>query len=210
MESVLIDADRLKKIVHYDPETGEFTWLPRTPDMFKSGYRTAEGNCANWNARYAGTKAGAFDHYGRVQISVDDRLYKAHRLAWLYMTGEWPPEGLEVDHRDVNHANNKWDNLRIATRIENSRNRPVRRDNKLGIKNVSFDWERNKYIARVNIGSGVKLMKRFARLDDAIKFVSKLRSEHHKDFARHSGPLWDTPQCNEVVIDPYIARCEAR
>ena len=206
----MIDADRLKKIVHYDPETGEFTWLPRTPDMFKSGYRTAEGNCANWNARYAGTKAGTFDHYGRVQISVDNQLYKAHRLAWLYMTGEWPPEGFEVDHRDVNHANNKWDNLRLATSSQNKMNMGLRRDNRLGVKNVAFDDERNKFKVRVKTGDGRAIFKRFDTLDEANTFAHSMRSEHHKDFARHSGPLWTKPQCIEVVIDPYIARCEAR
>src|SRR5438045_2733801 len=70
-------------------------------------------------------------HY--VFIRVDRRCYRAHRLAWLYMTGEMP---IEVDHLNLNRADNRWQNLRVATRVQNAANSPARRPSITGIKGV--------------------------------------------------------------------------
>jgi hypothetical protein len=116
----MLNQERLKELLRYDPETGLFYWLERPVRL---GFERTD---KTWNVRYAGKIAG--DEFGklrpRIRISVDKRRFQAHRLAWLWMTGEWPAE--EIDHKDMNPLNNKWENLREATHSQNGMNRKSR------------------------------------------------------------------------------------
>ena len=105
-----LTAAELRRVLHYDPKTGRFTWRYR-PDRN-----------ASWNARYAGKEAGydSPDPPYRV-IRINKILHYAHRLAHLYMKGEWPPRG--IDHKDGDGFNNRWKNLRLATQSQNLANR---------------------------------------------------------------------------------------
>lgn len=98
----VITAKRLREILSYDPETGLFV------------YRTQRGRSR------AGSKAGTVQSDGRININLEGRVYRAHRLAWLYMTGEWPAQ--EIDHKDTDPGNNKWSNLRNASSTVNKQN----------------------------------------------------------------------------------------
>lgn len=116
-----MDATRnqIDRLLRYDPDTGVFTW--------RSG-------------RSAGQQAGHVSRTGRergrVLIGVFRKLHKAHRLAWLLMTGEWPTS--EIDHRDGNPSNNAWSNLRLATPSQNQENRrSARRDSTTGLLGVT-------------------------------------------------------------------------
>jgi hypothetical protein len=110
-------AERLRTLLHYCEETGQFTW------------RVNRGGKA-----IAGTIAGTPDKHGYICINVDCRLYKAHRLAWLYVHGEWPER--EIDHIDGHPANNSISNLRVADRHDQNRNRRINKTNRLGVKGV--------------------------------------------------------------------------
>lgn len=102
----MLTAARLHELLHYDQQTGMFTRLV-------SGPKTQ---------RYVGKVAGRRHKVrGYREITVDGKLYYAQRLAWLYMTGEWP-HGL-VDHRDTDKDNNRWLNLRAADHVTNGQNR---------------------------------------------------------------------------------------
>lgn len=112
-----ITQARLKELVVYETLTGSFRWALARP-----GVRVGA---------IAGCAGGP---NGSVVIRLDRQLYLAHRLAWLYMTGEWPEP--EVDHRDGDEGNNVWTNLREATRseqLQNTRDRP----NSSGYRGVS-------------------------------------------------------------------------
>ena len=86
-----LTADQLRTLLNYDPATGVFTW--RRQNQLGHYARS-------WNTRYAGTVAGTSQH-GYVQIMVNGWLYLAHRLAFLWMTGNWP--ALEADHKTAIH-----------------------------------------------------------------------------------------------------------
>ena len=118
-----LTAERLRSLLIYDPATGIFTRR-----VSRQGF-------------HAGTQAGVIHKAsGYVYIGVDRKRYRAHRLAWLYMTGEWP---VEIDHDNTIRSDNRWSNLREATRSQNNANAQRRADNTSGHKGVSW-------VARVN------------------------------------------------------------
>jgi hypothetical protein len=96
--------DLLRARLSYDAETGVFTWRK------KPGRSMVEG-----------AVAGCLNHYGYTVIGVEGELYYAHRLAWLWMTGEWPAD--QIDHRNGVRGDNRWENLRQATNQLNQANR---------------------------------------------------------------------------------------
>jgi hypothetical protein len=118
-----ISQERLKQVLHYDNSTGLFTWLRGRP-----GCR-------------AGSPAGSSrDPAGYIRIMIDRHGYLAHRLAWLYMTGEWPE--MYIDHKDTNRSNNCWSNLRKATNAENQYNSVAHKNNQSGFKGASKSGKR--------------------------------------------------------------------
>lgn len=125
-----LTADRLRKLFHYDPETGVFTRLVSTSNSTKIG------------------EVMQPDRSGYVRFSIDWRKHFAHRLAWLYMTGEWPAE--EIDHKDRNPSNNRWSNLRPATFKENHENSIEQRNNTSGRRGVQWFKNTGKWWARIS------------------------------------------------------------
>lgn len=120
---------RLKELLHYDPETGHFTWIKSLSPKIKTGSR-------------AGTiKEGKY-----IRIKVEGNFYYAHRLAFLYMTGEYPEE---IDHDDRNGLNNKWDNLLNRSHMQNMRNVGKRRNNTSGYIGVWFNNKNLKWVASI-------------------------------------------------------------
>jgi hypothetical protein len=123
-----LTAETLRSLVHYDPETGDFTWL-RRPEI--------DQWASMWNTKWAGKRAGNYNmSIGYRTIGIFDERYLAHRLAYLYMTGEWPAE--VVDHINMNRGDNRWANLRAASHSENKYNRTILSNNQSGHKGVYF------------------------------------------------------------------------
>jgi HNH endonuclease len=114
-----ITAGRLRELLHYDPEAGVFRWL-----------RSGSGRCLGG---IAGCRYGK--GYARIRIMISGRWYKAHRLAWLWMMGEWPLA--EIDHINMDSADNRWCNLRAATHSKNGANKRKQQNNTSGFPGVS-------------------------------------------------------------------------
>lgn len=110
-----LTAQRLRELLNYDPETGAFTWLPRPERLFRTN-----GAYRSWNSHYANKSAGSQRHDLYWEMRVFGKRYRAHRLAWLYMTGEMPTH--EIDHRDGDPSNNRIDNLRDVSTSVNMQN----------------------------------------------------------------------------------------
>jgi len=111
-----LTTDRLREMLTYDPTSGIFVWR------------------LNRRRVRAGDIAGSVNHDGYVRIKVLGAQYFAHRLAWLYMTGEWPID--EIDHKDRKRDNNQWCNLRETDHIGNMQNRVL--ENASGFPGVSL------------------------------------------------------------------------
>jgi hypothetical protein len=150
--------------LRYDPETGLFYWL--------GGQKKTR----------AGQIAGTIDKDGYIIICADRRLYRAHRLAWLWVSGEWP-QG-QVDHRDLDKANNRFLNLREATKSQNMRNLKCRSSSATGIKGVQFDPRRNLYYAKITTEGRKTWLGYHQTIDLAAAAYLAAAQEHHKEFAR--------------------------
>ena len=143
-----LTQERLKELLHYDPETGVFTWKVQTS-----------------NRVHVGDAAGATEPNGYRRIRVDSGNYRAHRLAWLYVHGKFP-EG-KLDHHDRDKRNNRISNLRPATDSQNGLNKGLQTNNTSGYVGVSWDKQRQKWAAFLTLAKKVYL-GRFTNILDAI------------------------------------------
>lgn len=115
----LPSAERIRSVFYYDQDTGVFTWKQTTS-----------------NAAQAGKRAGGQNSKGYTLIRLDGGSFKAGRLAWLFVTGEDPGE-LEIDHKNRMRSDDRFDNLRLASRKINCENIGIPKHNTSGIKGVS-------------------------------------------------------------------------
>jgi hypothetical protein len=162
---VTLSKARACELVSYDAESGIFIRLKSRK---------------NW----VGKQAGKTDSQGHRQILLDGTVYQAHRVAWLIMTGMWP--SMEIDHKDGNPANNSWANLRLATRVQNLRNKGCDSDSKTGIKGVCLVMWKKSTRWRVSVsGDDGRRVSHFKCFGQAVKHAKRLRAELHHDFVNH-------------------------
>jgi hypothetical protein len=148
--STEITADFARLLLSYDSETGVLRWKARTADMFASNEQTAEHNRNAWNAKSAGVVAGNVNKSdGYRYVCVNYISYAAHRLIWLLMTGSMPEK--DIDHINCIRLDNRWMNLRVATREQNLANTKLNSRNKSGLKGVHWVERMNAYSAQISI-----------------------------------------------------------
>lgn len=100
-----------------------------------------------WNNRYAGQVAGHYRKDGYYIVNIDKKLYLAHRVIWLYVTGEWPEK--DIDHIDGNPSNNVFENFRLVTSSENHKNSKLYSRNKTGVPGCYWDKARNRFVVDI-------------------------------------------------------------
>lgn len=139
---------KLKDILDYYPETGIFRW-----------------KIVKANNIHIGDIAGTIRTDGYIAIKIDYKLYKAHRLALLYMTSHFPTD--QVDHRNHIREDNRFVNLRETTNKENGKNHKMKCNNTSGITGV--DWHRNvkKWRARIMVDDKDIHLGHFININDA-------------------------------------------
>ncbi len=165
MNAQTLTAEEAGDLLDYNPETGEFRW------------KVTKGSTAK-----AGQLTGSLHAKGYLTIRVNYRLYLAHRLAWLIVTGEWPKR--QIDHRDTNKANNRFLNLREASNGQNQANIPTKRNNTSGRKGVSWSVEKNKWEAHTRADGKKKFLGYFDDLEDASLAYKNAHIENYGQFAR--------------------------
>ena len=161
--------------VHYSPNSGVFTQL--------NPYAHRPVNAV----------IGTLTEKGYLRATICNKKYYLHRLAFLYMTGELPPEGLEIDHVNGIGADNRWTNLRLATKRQNCYNRKSR--SPLGIKGLSLMFTekgKRKYLATIRV-EGKLVRKNLTNilgtpeedkriLTELVSWIDELRRLHHGEF----------------------------
>lgn len=171
MSAPLLTAETLRSLLRYDPETGEFRWIAR------------DGKKA-WNTKYAGKLAGFNWTVGAIcyrSIRIFDWPFLGHRLAWLYMTGEWPAGG--IDHRDGDGLNNRWANLREASKVENAGNVRAKSRNTSGFKGVS-QKSNGRYRASIQSHGKWRHLGTFVTAEEAHSAYAAAAAEAFGEFAR--------------------------
>ncbi|PWC54682.1 hypothetical protein TSA6c_00105 [Azospirillum sp. TSA6c] len=154
---------RLRDLLTYDPQTGIFTW------------RVDRGTAK------AGQAVSCVSGAGYVQIRIDGKRHSAHRLAFLWMTGNWPDK--QVDHINRDRVDNRWGNLRLANSSQNLANRPLNRNNTSGVKGVCWDRRDEKWSARIRANGKRRFLGCFSDINDAAAAYDAAAKQHFGDFA---------------------------
>lgn len=163
----VIRADEVRALLNYDPENGSFTWVP-----------------ARKGTRGRGQEAGTVNSNGYVQICIGGRIHLAHRLAWLYVHGEYPPTGLQIDHINGDRSDNRITNLRLATNGQNMANRRIQKHNTSGVKGVCWFKPYGKWRVRVKDNGRERHIGYFDRIEDAAAAYREAAAKYHGEFAR--------------------------
>jgi hypothetical protein len=165
-----LTQSRLKELLHYAPEMGLFSWRVTRGQFARPGSNAGtEHKAKRSNSPY-------------IRIKIDGRSYLAQRLAFLYMTGEWPRH--LPDHENTDTLDNRWANLRDATPSQNQANRSARKDNKLGIKGVHYIKRDKKYCAEIQVNKKQIRLGYFDDPHEAALAYALAAKEHFGEFAR--------------------------
>ena len=132
--------------------------------------------------RKKGRVAGSLKPTGYTVVEINNNNIMAHRLVWMMHNGSF--EGF-IDHIDGNRSNNKIENLRLATVLQNSWNRKNNSNNRTGVKGVHQIKATNKYQARICIGNKRLVLGSFEDLELAELVVMEARDKYHGKFANH-------------------------
>jgi hypothetical protein len=155
----MITQKELKERLHYDPATGIFTCVYLVKN----------------NKRKIGDVVGSIDAKGYLVTSVKGKLYKCHRLAWLYINGTFPLA--HIDHIDGNPLNNAWVNLRKATSKQNQENVKLRKDNTSGFRGVIWHKATKKWCATLRHNKKTVWLGLYKTPDEAAIVVQSKRAE---------------------------------
>jgi hypothetical protein len=155
-----ITANLMRKKFIYDPETGHFYKKERVD-------------------RHDGCRG-----YRKIQVTIDGKRYwiKAHRAAFLMMTGQWPEN--HIDHIDLDKGNNKWDNLRSATHAQNLSNMAMFKSNKSGYKGVFYRKDLRAWTSSIGHNNKRIYLGQFKTAEEAYAAYCAKSDELHKEFSR--------------------------
>jgi hypothetical protein len=159
----MVTSERVRELLDYDPSTGVLTWK-----VMGSGMKRREAGCKRKD--------------GRVIVRVDRIAYLRSRLAYLWMTGEWPTD--EIDHINGDAGDDRWTNLRPATSLQQKHNRKVRKSSTTGLKGVLWSQRDNSWTARICVNGSNVHLGTFRTPEAAHEAYRAAAERHFGSFAR--------------------------
>jgi len=172
----------IRQLLRYEPDTGRLFWLPRPVEML-----TAKHADPTWNAKHAGRPAFVTKHNAGYFVgTVMKRQILAHRVIWCLVAGCWPE--CEIDHIDGDRANNKWDNLRLATRSQNMRNSKSHTNSSSRFRGVSWNTRRGHWVVYITIEGRSRHVGSYSDETLAARAFDRVAQIHHGAFARLNFP----------------------
>jgi hypothetical protein len=180
-KTTLPSIEFLRQALRHDPESGLLYWRPRTADMFDAKQLGNERSALAWNRRHAGKAADQVSSNDYFTVQLKTRKYMAHRVVWAMHNGAWP-DG-EIDHINHNRQDNRIQNLRVVSRLENCHNLSKRHDNTTGVTGVYWDKNHEKWYAQIRLGSKTKHLGRYHDKSEAIaaRRAAELHLGYHKN-----------------------------
>ncbi|MFW7262851.1 HNH endonuclease [Pseudomonas juntendi] len=161
----MLSQKELKRMLHYCPETGVFTWA------------------IDYWGHKIGEPIGTINTAGYVEIYLKGKTYKAHRLAYLYMEGEHPT-GV-IDHHDMVRHNNIYTNLRLCSVSQNAWNMRISPKNTSGFKGVFYDSAGKRWRAQIKVDGKAHNLGSFRTAEEANAAVIAKREQLHGEFCNH-------------------------
>jgi hypothetical protein len=158
----VITAAQARKTLFYNKRTGILKWLVRPS-----------------NRVHIGDEAGTISH-GYVAIEINRKIYRAHRLAWLIVTGRWPTE---LDHKNGKRDDNRWSNLREVTRLQNCWNSAAKKSSS-GVKGVHWSDACGCWKAAIKANGRQIHLGIFKKKKDAQAAYIRAAKKHFGEFAR--------------------------
>lgn len=162
----MLTQKELKEILNYNPETGDFYWKISPKYDVK-----------------VGDKAGN-EHNGYQRVTIFGKKYLTHRLAWLYVYGEFPKG--DLDHIDNDRGNCRINNLRIANKATNGFNRKKQINNKSGVKGVYWSTAAKKWAVKIGINNKKIYLGVWDDLEFAELVAQEARAKYHGEYANDS------------------------
>jgi hypothetical protein len=160
----MITQKELKEILNYNSESGIFTWKNIVKPARKKVGDVAGGLCL-----------------GYVVIGINGKIYRAHRLAWLYIYGKWPND--QIDHVNGIKNDNRLCNLRECNQSKNNYNRKMQKNNTSGIKGVCK--HKDKWMVQFKINKNVMYFGTYDDIEFAELVANEVRAKYHKEFLRN-------------------------
>jgi len=157
----MLTQAELKRQLHYDPDTGIFTWIAR-----------------KYGKNRIGTEAGTRNKLGYVYIWVNNQHHCAHRLAWIYMHGQCDSQ-MQIDHINQVKHDNRISNLRLVTNQQNLFNTSKKQNNKSGWLGVHYSLSKRKYVAAIKVNYKRIYLGSFDTAEKAGQAYLSAKSELH-------------------------------
>lgn len=172
----LPSLEYLQECFEYNRDTGELFWKVRPLHHFKS-----EGRWRMWNAQFSGKKISYINNTGYHAVGIGSIRYLVHRINWKIKYGEDPKEC--IDHIDGNKLNNRIDNLREASKLQNKINQMVTKNNTLGVKGVSYANKHKSYQTAIAIDGKRTYLGSFNTIEEASLVYQAASLKYHGEFS---------------------------
>lgn len=173
-----LTQEYVRSLFDYDPETGVLTWKERPREHFSTdrAWNSTNARCA-WKP--TGQRPTSD---GYLEVCIDGRLYKAHRIIWLWCNGYLPDE---TDHDNGVRSDNRLSNLRATSHAGNMKNKGKRKDNRSGVTGVGWHAKDRRWVAHITVGGRQRRLGGFVDKDEAIS--ARLRAEKELGFHESHG-----------------------
>lgn len=161
-----IGQAELNAVLRYEPTTGKLYWRERGIEYW-AGKSQPERVCKAFSTRFAGKEAFTYvcqDGY-RIGQLPNGKLGKAHRVIWCMVTGVWPEF---IDHINGTRDDNRWSNLRSASRSDNMRNMKTYSTNLHGVAGVCWNKKSKKWVARIGVDKKLIQLGFYTEFNDAL------------------------------------------
>jgi hypothetical protein len=173
----LPDAEILRKLLRYEPETGKLFWRERAPETFLCEERNVKRMCSRWNRTKAGFEAFSSltaNGYKRTTIRPFGSFF-AHRVIWCMVYGDWPEQ---IDHINQDRSDNRLSNLQSVDAETNGRNCGLSGRNKSGRIGVHWRPREKKWRAKIRHEGRYVYLGQFSRFEDACAARQRAEQEY--------------------------------
>lgn len=186
----MIEISLIRELVDYDPDTGIFRWKYRD-----RRYCASDGSHKGWNKKYAGKTCFNTVNAEEYHIGcIFGQNYYAHRVAWAYVTGQWPNG--EIDHDNGIRSDNRFVNLYDGTRQINGLNQGMKSTNTSGVTGVRFHKAQKRWVASIRFESILYNLGSYRNFDDAVE--ARLEAEHNFGFHAKHGKRPSVPDLKAI------------